>query len=170
MIRLAAHRAEKHFGERTLFSGVSFDVGERDRIGLVGANGCGKTTLFRLITGEMRPDAGEIVLPRETRIGYMEQHVCADSHRTLWDEVESVFAPLKEAERELEEINVLLEGPQAGDAALIERQHGLQERLTAEGGLYYRSRVRSALLGLGFDEAAFQQPVSSLSGGQRSNV
>ena len=170
MIRLAAHRAEKHFGERTLFSGVSFDVGERDRIGLVGANGCGKTTLFRLITGEMRPDAGEIVLPRETRIGYMEQHVCADSHRTLWDEVESVFAPLKEAERELEEINVLLEGPQAGDAALIERQHGLQERLTAEGGLYYRSRVRSALLGLGFDEAAFQQPVSSLSGGQRSKA
>ena len=170
MIRLAAHRAEKHFGELTLFSGVSFDVGERDRIGLVGANGCGKTTLFRLITGEMRPDAGEIVLPRETRIGYMEQHVCADSHRTLWDEVESVFAPLKEAERELEEINVLLEGPQAGDAALIERQHGLQERLTAEGGLYYRSRVRSALLGLGFDEAAFQQPVSSLSGGQRSKA
>lgn len=133
MIRLAAHRAEKHFGERTLFSGVSFDVGERDRIGLVGANGCGKTTLFRLITGEMRPDAGEIVLPRETRIGYMEQHVCADSHRTLWDEVESVFAPLKEAERELEEINVLLEGPQAGRR----RAHRAPARVA---GASYRGR------------------------------
>ena len=170
MVVLAAHCAEKHFGERTLFSGVSFDMGERDRIGLVGANGCGKTTLFRLITGEMRPDSGEITIPRGTRIGYMEQHVCAGSDRTLWDEVESVFAPLKEAERELEEVNTLLEGERAGDSGLIERQHRLQERLTAEGGLYYRSRVRSALLGLGFDEAAFEQPVASLSGGQRSKA
>ena len=76
MVVLAAHRAEKHFGERTLFSGVSFDVGEQDRIGLVGANGCGKTTLFRLITGRCALIPGDHS-PRETRIGYMEQHVCA---------------------------------------------------------------------------------------------
>lgn len=170
MIVLSAQRVGKSFGERTLFSGVSFEVSDHDRIGLVGANGCGKTTLFRLLTGESRSDEGEVVMPRSTRVGYMEQHACADSSHTLWEEVESVFTPLIETERELEQVTRRLSGAESGDTALIERQHLLHEKLTAEGGLYYKSRVRSALLGLGFDENAFAQPVSSLSGGQRSKA
>ena len=82
--------------------------------------------------------------------------------------MESVFEPLKELERELAKVNSLLSAYQ--DAALIERQQQLQEQFTERGGLYYKSRVSSTLLGLGFDESVFDQPISTLSGGQRSKV
>lgn len=170
MTILSVHKLEKNFGERCLFRDITFDVGDRDKLGLVGDNGCGKTTLFRMITGEMPHDAGEVVRTKDTRIGYMEQHACSDASRTLWDEVESVFAPLIAMENELTEINHRLSMAADTDLALIERQHQLQERFEADGGLYYKSRVRSTLIGLGFDEAAFTQPVSTLSGGQRSKA
>ncbi len=170
MALLSVSNLGKEFSDRTLFQGVSFEVGERDKIGLVGDNGSGKTTLFRLLTGEYTPDAGGVVRSKETRLGYMEQHVCSDSRRTLWEEVESVFAPVMAMEREWERVNALLAGEKNGDAALIEQQSRLNEQIEAAGGLTYKSRVRATLLGLGFDEAAFSQPVSSLSGGQRSKA
>lgn len=170
MALLSVSNLRKDFSERTLFRDVSFEVGERDKIGLVGDNGCGKTTLFRLLTGEYTPDAGGVVRAKDARVGYMEQHVCRDGGRTLWDEVESVFAPVMELEREWEAVNALLAGEKSGDAALIERQHSLTERIEAMGGLTYKSRVRATLLGLGFDEAAFSQPVDTLSGGQKSKA
>ena len=169
MTLLSAHALGKHFGERRLFEGVTFDVGERDKIGLVGDNGCGKTTLFRMITGEEPIEEGEAVRSKETRVGYMEQHACSDQGRTLWDEVESVFAPVMAVEAELNAVTARLAAGETG-APLLERQHLLQEKLEAEGGLYYKSRVRATLLGLGFDETAFSQPVGSLSGGQRSKA
>ena len=170
MALLSVSNLRKDFSERTLFRDVSFEVGERDKIGLVGDNGCGKTTLFRLLTGEYTPDAGGVVRAKDARVGYMEQHVCRDGGRTLWDEVESVFAPVMELEREWEAVNALLAGEKSGDAALIERQHSLTEWIEAMGGLTYKSRVRATLLGLGFDEAAFSQPVDTLSGGQKSKA
>ena len=169
MTVLSAHAVGKNFGERTLFAGVSFDIGERDKVGLVGDNGCGKTTLFRIITGETAADQGEVVRSKETRIGYLEQHACADPSRTLWDEVESVFAQVMAMEKELAAVNARLSAGEAG-GELLERQHRLQEQFEAAGGLYYKSRVRATLLGLGFDEDAFSQPVGSLSGGQRSKA
>ncbi len=170
MALLSVSNLRKDFSERTLFRDVNFEVGERDKIGLVGDNGCGKTTLFRLLTGEYTPDAGGVVRAKDARVGYMEQHVCRDGGRTLWGEVESVFAPVMELEREWEAVNALLAGEKSGDAALIERQHSLTERIEAMGGLTYKSRVRATLLGLGFDEAAFSQPVDTLSGGQKSKA
>ena len=169
MTCLSVHALTKYFGERSLFAGVTFDIGERDKVGLVGDNGSGKTTLFRMLTGEMPADSGEIVRSREARIGYLEQHACSDQSRTLWDEAESVFAPLMRLEEELAGVNARIEAGET-DAALLDRQHRLREQFEAEGGLYYKSRVRATLLGLGFDEAAFSQPVGQLSGGQRSKA
>ncbi len=169
MARLTVHGLDKYFGERALFTGLSFEIGERDRIGLVGDNGCGKTTLLRILMGEERPDGGETVRFRDTRIGYMEQHTCRDANRTLWDEVESVFAPLKALEEELSRVNTAL-AAEVPTPALLERQHTLRERFEAAGGLYYKSRVRATLLGLGFPESAFSTPVGVLSGGQRSKA
>ncbi len=169
MARLAVHGLDKYFGERALFTDLAFEIGEHDKIGLVGDNGCGKTTLLRILMGEERPDGGEAVRYRDTRIGYMEQHTCRDAQRTLWDEVESVFAPVMALEQELAAVNAALA---AGEPTptLLERQHSLRERFEAAGGLYYKSRVRATLLGLGFPESAFSTPVGVLSGGQRSKA
>ncbi len=169
MARLTVQQLDKYFGERALFTGLSFEIGERDKIGLVGDNGCGKSTLLRILTGEEPYDGGQVVKYRDTAIGYMEQHTCRTPERTLWDEVQSVFAPVMALEQQLETVHAALA---AGDTApaLLQRQHTLREQFEAMGGLYYKSRVRATLLGLGFDEAAFATPVGVLSGGQRSKA
>ena len=91
----------KSFGDRLLFEGASFSVEKGDIVGLVGANGVGKTTLFRMITGQEPNYEGSVILPSFCTLGYLEQHVCADSDRTAYEETLSVFEPLKEMEREL---------------------------------------------------------------------
>ena len=169
MARLAIRQLDKYFGERALFTDLSLEIGERDRIGLVGANGCGKTTLMRLLTGEETPDGGAVIRDRSTRVGYMEQHTCRQAERTLWDEVQSVFEPVMAMERELNAINARLSAGET-DAALLDRQHRLREQFEAAGGLYYAGRVRSTLLGLGFTPEQFSTPVGVLSGGQRSKA
>ncbi len=169
MARLAVHGLSKYFGERALFTDLAFEIGERDRIGLVGDNGCGKTTLLRILMGEEAADGGDVVRAADTRIGYMEQHTCREASRTLWDEVESVFADVMRIERELAEVNATLAAGQA-TPALLDKQLALRELFEAAGGLYYKSRVRATLLGLGFPESAFDTPVGVLSGGQRSKA
>ncbi len=169
MARLAAQRISKYFGERALFTDLSFEIGDGDKIGLVGDNGCGKTTLLRILMGEERADDGEVVRYRDTVIGYMEQHTCREGSRTLWDEVESVFAPVMAMERELSALNAAIESGEPTSQQL-ERQLRLREQFEAAGGLYYKSRVRATLLGLGFPESAFSTPVGVLSGGQRSKA
>ena len=77
MIVLAAHHVGKHFGERVLFDNVSFDIQEHEKVGLVGSNGCGKTTLFRMLVGEESVDEGDVVTARDTRLGYAE-HIVID--------------------------------------------------------------------------------------------
>lgn len=156
------------FGERQLMTGVTFSVEERSRIGLVGVNGCGKTTLFRLITGELNPDEGSITKGRFTKIGYMEQ-MTLSAEKSVYDETMTVFEPLIRLEDELNEVNRLVE-ESGGDIELIERQHRLTERYTNGGGLTCRARARSALIGLGFSEDQLSQDVNTLSGGQRSKV
>ena len=160
---------EKSFGERPLFAGVTFAVSGQDRVGLIGENGSGKTTLFRLLIGEETADSGQIVCAKNTRIGYMEQHAFPDPKLSLWDAVESVFAPVKAVEERLNEVNRRLSAGET-DAELLHRQQQLREQLEEMGGLYYQSRVKATLLGLGFSEESLSRPISSLSGGQRSKA
>ena len=101
MAVLSVQNLDMEFGERTLFSGVSFEVGERDKIGFIGSNATGKTTLFKLITGELEPSSGGIYPGKNIKIGYLEQHACAGSQKTVYDEMESVFEPLMKKEKRL---------------------------------------------------------------------
>ena len=84
MALLSTSNLEKSFGTDVIFHGVSFEVQQSDRIGLVGVNGSGKTTLFKTITGEYTPDGGNIYQAKSTVLGYMEQHVCKDLDRTAY--------------------------------------------------------------------------------------
>ena len=158
-----------YFGAEMLFGGVTFEVEKGDRIGLVGVNGCGKTTLFRAIRGEVDYDAGEFVKAKDTVIGYMEQHVIRESSVSVYDEVLSVFAEVMKLESELDELNSLI-GAGNSTPEMLEKQMLLRERFEAEGGLTYRNRAMSSLLGLGFTLPEQEKPVSVLSGGEKAKV
>ena len=170
MALFSASNLQKAFGTDVVFSGVSFEIQEGDHIGLVGVNGSGKTTLFRVLTGELPNDGGEIYQANSAVIGYMEQHVCRDLEKSAYSEVLTVFAPLLALERELDEINHRIQAKAGNLDELIERQALLTDRFEREGGLTCRARARSALLGLGFDDAQMAQPIGVLSGGQKAKL
>lgn len=171
MARLMIANLEKSFGEDTLFKNVSLEVGDYDRVGLVGVNGSGKTSLFRMIIGEMQPDDGSISIGKNTQVGYMEQHVCRNLEISVYDEVLTVFRPLIEMERELEKLQIRLQHISgAALETLIEQQTTLREQFERDGGLTYRSRTRSALMGLGFSEDQLKNRVGILSGGQKAKL
>lgn len=165
---LSVSGLEKSYGDNLLFKDVSFDIEPDDVIGLIGDNGCGKTTLFKIISGEETADAGGAVRKSGVTVGVLAQHACRDSTKSAYDEALSVFGELISLEEQLAEINLRLETSDSTE--LIERQHYLQERYEQEGGLTFRSRTRSALLGLGFFENELSLSVQNLSGGQRSKV
>ena len=157
------------FGETTLFEGVSFDVKEKEKVGLIGCNGAGKTSLFRIITGEYEPTEGNCFISKNTKVGYMEQHTCSEN-KTVYNELISVFDDLIEIEKELDEIAHNLTNGIGNQEKNIERQDYLTNVFTRDGGLTYKSLTRSALIGLGFSEKDFDMPTSKLSGGQKSKL
>ena len=156
-----AFRLSMSFGDTDIFSDLSFDVGAKDKIGLIGVNGAGKTTLFKLFTGEYTPTSGALSIGRDTVIGYMEQHACADSERSMLNELLTVFDDVIAAEHELEEIAGQLSEGRGDTHALVARQDALLELIRRRDGLTYQSRARSTLMGLGFSEADFALHVSS---------
>ncbi|HWS30180.1 MAG TPA: ABC-F family ATP-binding cassette domain-containing protein [Clostridia bacterium] len=166
---LAAFGLKKTYVTRTLFEGVSFELGPRDKVGLVGVNGCGKTTLFKLLTGEETPDDGSVSVNRETRLGATQQSVDGLTD-TVYDATLAVFDSLLKMERELDTINARIAAGESGLDSLVKRQGVLRERYEFEGGLTYKSRTRSTLLGLGFTEAELSKELSSMSGGQRNKA
>ena len=145
------------FVERTLFENVSFDIEKRDKVGFIGSNGTGKTTLLKVISGELAPNMGGVYTAKDAKVGYMHQHVLEHPERTVLDELLSVFDHLKEMEIRLEFLNKEMEKGENLDA-LITEHTALLERFEREGGLTYKSRARSALLGLGFTEADMKRP------------
>lgn len=167
MAVLSARGVTLSFGERTLFAPADFEIQNGEKVGLIGANGCGKTTLFKLITGELTADAGGFARMKGLRIGYMEQIVAAKGEKSAFDAALEIFGDLIDAEAELE---VLTERLSEGDEGIIERQHRLREEFEAKGGLTFRARTRSALLGLGLTEEQLNLPLSALSGGQLSKI
>lgn len=158
------------FGGKVLFENVSFDVNPGDFVGLIGANGTGKTTLFKVITGEIEPTEGGAFVGKNVKVGYLEQHACHGSVRTVYDEALSVFEPLMQMEAELEDIAAAIDNHEGDRDALIEKQIQLNEQFQAQDGLTFRSRTRSALIGLGFSENDFYLSCDKLSGGQRSKL
>ena len=170
MAIVTVHDLAMEFGEQKLFDGMNFEIQDGDRIGLIGVNGCGKTTLFKMLTGEYYPTGGNIIINKNTAIGYMEQHVCRNLERSAYDEVMTIFSDLTEMENELNLLNAQISLKSANLNNLIERQAFLHDEFTRKGGLTCRARARSALLGLGFDDAQIRLPISSLSGGQRAKL
>lgn len=170
MPALSVRNLTMTFIERNLFTDVSFDVEERDKVGFIGANGVGKTTLFRILNGELPPTMGNIAFSKNTRVGYMQQHSCNDPRVTVYNELLSVFDYLIEMENEISDVTIAIDNQSNDLDNLVIKQTQLIEKYEELGGLTYKSRTRSALIGLGFSENDFDMPVGNLSGGQRSKL
>lgn len=170
MPALSVRNLTMTFIERNLFTDVSFDVEERDKVGFIGANGVGKTTLFKILNGEISPVSGTVTFSKNVRPGYMEQHACNNLRADVYHELLSVFDRLSDMETEISALAHQIDNKSGNLDELVERQTMLIEQFERAGGLTYKSRTRSALLGLGFSENDFTMPVGNLSGGQRSKL
>lgn len=169
MIVLSGNDISVSFGGETLFHDVNFRLEENGRAGLVGVNGCGKTTLMHVINGRQEAETGGISKAAGIKLGCMEQYVIRDDNITLYDEVLEIFRPLIDTENELADIAVAIDTGDHSEQTLS-RQMQLQERFEREGGLTYKSMTCSALAGLGFSEDDFNKPISVMSGGQKSKA
>lgn len=170
MAVISAYNLTMGFSDNALFENACFDIGEKENVGLVGANGTGKTTLFKLIIGDIEPVDGGIVKTKDIRLGYMRQHIGGDTGRSVLAEMLDVFAPLMAMEEELETLANTIHNGHGDIHAAIAHQAALQEAYERQGGLTYRSRAESALSGLGFSAEEFSMPCAKLSGGQQSKL
>jgi len=168
MLIASAHNLSLSYLTREIFSGVDFDVEHNAHIGLVGANGCGKTSLFRILSGRLQPDNGLVTFNRDTKLAYMEQFLEADEDESLISATRRIFAPLVQLEQKLVQLNHRLESQPSPE--LLHEQQRLQEQYEELGGYTYEARLRSTLMGLGFSEQDLLLPISALSGGQRSKA
>jgi len=162
----------KSFGAERIFAGVSFQIDEHDRIGLVGPNGAGKSTLLNLLAGREEPDEGIIATARNLRIGYLTQTVDFQPQHTLREEMLTVFAEVRDWEHELNELAVELAATADSilHKQLLQRYDDLQTRFEHADGYTYENRVAQVLDGLGFTREQQEAPVMNLSGGQQTRA
>ena len=169
MSLLMLNNVSKSFGERVLFENVSLNIENNTKMGFIGSNGVGKTTLFRTILGE-EDYTGDIVKSSDLRIGIMEQTPPSSESLTAYDYTLEVFSRFFEIEREMEVIRLSLEKGEGDTQRLINRQEALNTEYIRGDGLTFRGRTRSMLLGLGFLESELYLPMNSLSGGQKTRL
>ncbi len=170
MVLLNGTNLKKMFFDETLFSDISFNVDEGDKIGFLGVNGAGKSTLFKIINGMTDADMGEVYKNKLTKIGYLDQYTCIESHKTIMGEMLEAFDEVIKIEAQLDSIRYDIEHNEGDIDVLVKRQTALQDRFEALDGYQYKGRIRSALIGLGFSEEDFDKRVDTLSGGQKTRV
>ena len=168
---LSCQKINKTFVDDHLLKDVSFHINEYDKAALIGINGCGKTTLLRIIMGEMSADDGLITVAKDTTIGYLPQNALLSSTRSIYDELLSVRQELIDLEERLRNMEAemnLVTDKELED--LVEKYTLASQRFERDGGLTYRSEITGVLKGLGFTSDDFDRDISTLSGGQKTRV
>lgn len=171
MIILSANDLSLSFGTVPILCKVSFALEDNDKLGIIGVNGCGKSTLFRLILGEQEPTEGSVYFSKDKTIGVLTQDGAFDAqneNQSVLERMYNAFPHLLRAEERLQELEARLKTE--NDTQIIEQYTTLHEKYVRDGGLEFRGRCASILQKLGFDEHAMKQAVSTLSGGQRTRL
>jgi len=165
-------RIGKQYGRQILFVDASFQLNPGEKVGLVGPNGSGKTTIFRMIVGEESPDEGDVSVPRKMTVGYFRQDVEEMAGRSVLDEAIAGSGRLGDLHHELEALQRALADPdQAGDMERILARFGeVQEEYEHSGGYGLEAQAREVLDGLGFDAERIEGDVGALSGGWKMRV
>lgn len=162
----------KEFAARPILTGVNWRIGRKDRIGLVGENGTGKSTLLKMLAGMIEPSSGTIITARGCTAGYLPQEGISVAGRSLFAEVMSALAELEEIAREMERIGRALEIEHSGDnhVALLERLGNLQDEFRARGGYEREAAVGYVLRGLGFLPSDWDKECGTFSGGWQMRI
>ena len=158
----------KSFGVRQVFSNVSFEIKEGDRIALVGPNGAGKSTLLKCILGIEELDEGQVVMSPVASIGYLQQDVNLGD-ASLAEEIETAWEDVHALENKLQELTTYLETHEASESDL-QRLDYLQNRLEWLGGYDYEQKTKRIVYGLGFTDEDLYKPANAFSGGQKTRI
>ena len=162
------------FGGTTLFSDISFQINEKDRIALMGKNGAGKSTLLKILAGVRQPSRGKVTAPKDCVVAYLPQHLMTEDGRTVFEEASQAFAHLHAMEAEIEAINneLATRTDYESDSymELIEKVSTMSEKFYAIDLTHFEEDVEKALLGLGFTREDFNRQTSDFSGGWRMRI
>ena len=175
MIVLSCNNLYKSFGIDSILENICFTVNEGDKIGIIGVNGTGKTTLMKIISGEYGYDEGDIYTSKDCEIGYLEQNTNFHSNNTILEEVLEVFKPLIDMENYLRELEIKIaqEGSKTDSAILDKLMNDFSHHLEVfaeNNGYGYKSEAKGVLKGLGFKDEDMDKPISILSGGEKTRV
>jgi ATP-binding cassette subfamily F protein 3 len=169
MSLITINNLAKSFGPDDIFSDITASIPQRARIGLVGPNGVGKTTLLRILLGLDEPSDGRVYRARVLTSGYLPQEASFEESGELWTACLAVFEELRRQQAELEGLEKLMSDPvRAGE--VMEKYGRLQHEFDLAGGYTYETRIRQTLTGLGFVPGDLRRPLSQLSGGQRTRA
>ncbi len=171
---LNIHNLSVSFGGTYLFEEVTFRLGAGDRVGLVGKNGAGKSTMLKILSGEIAPDSGVIATEKEVKIGFLKQDIDFVKGRTVLEEAYQAFFEIKKAEAKIEEINHQLatrtDYESEEYSKLIEDLSDYTHHFEILGGYNYVGDTEKILLGLGFKREEFDRPTDTFSGGWRMRI
>ncbi|MCX7921067.1 MAG: ABC-F family ATP-binding cassette domain-containing protein [Clostridia bacterium] len=172
MIVLNCNNISLSFGTNTILENITFNLQESEKVGLVGVNGAGKSTLFKIISGILQPDCGEIYLAKGYKLAFLEQNTGLDSSNTIWDEMLSTYAHLIEIEERIKNLEEKIGVEKNEDrlSSLVKEYSNLTDKYSMSGGYEYTSKVRGVLRGLGFTDNQFALKIETLSGGQKTRL
>ncbi|MDU3803375.1 ABC-F family ATP-binding cassette domain-containing protein [Paraclostridium bifermentans] len=175
MIVLSCNNLNKSFGIDTILENISFTVNEGDKVGIIGVNGTGKTTLFKVLSGIYGYDSGDIYLGKGVEIGYLEQNTNFQSEKTIYEEVLEVFSDLMDMENYIRDLEIKIseEGSNPNSKILEKLMNEYSQKLelfSELNGYGYKSEVKGILKGLGFSDSDMETPINILSGGEKTRV
>lgn len=173
MILLQANQIARYFGADTLFENIHLEVASKARIGLVGRNGVGKSTLLKIIASIEAPDAGQVIKNKQATLGYLAQDTGLDSTETIWNEMLKAFEKVRQMEARMREVEIAIgDTPEteARYASLLKEYDQLQHDFNEQNGYGYENEIRSVLHGFKFDDSFYDKEISTLSGGQKTRL
>lgn len=160
----------KSYGSQDVLRGASLQINGGEHVGLVGRNGAGKTTIFRLISGEEAADRGDVVRARGIRLGLLAQHVHFEPGSTVHESALAAFGHLQQIEHEMHELEHRMAEATDDLEAILERYSHLQHEFEREGGFEYTAKAEAILQGLGFERESWTLETEKLSGGQQNRL
>lgn len=168
---LSVSNISKAFEENTVLNNISFHLEENDKAAIIGVNGAGKTTLLRIITKEIEPDSGSVVITKDKTVGYLSQESTVNSKNTIYEELLLSKKELVDMENRLRRMEDMMSQKEGNELnSLMDSYEKLSHTFELMGGLTFRSEINGIISGLGFEGGDLSRPIDTLSGGQKTRV